>query len=375
MGKYNGWVVGELERRGVSRREFMSFCAGVAAFLALPEASAEEVADTLTKINKPKIVWLEYQDCAGCTESFLRADHPTIGDIVLDVLSVDYHETIMAAAGHQAEAALDTATKNQGGYIAIIEGSIPTGASGAYCTIGGHSALELVRRIAADAGAVIAVGTCAAYGGLPAASPNPTGALGVDEAVRGLKALVNMPGCPVNADNLVALVVHYLTFGGLPALDGHKRPLFAYGKTIHDACERRAHFDAGQFVDRWGDEGHRSGYCLYKMGCKGPAAYHNCPQVRWNGATSWPVACGHPCLGCSEPDFWDKHTPFYERVTGYAGGLDVDRVGLIAAAAVGGGFVAHGAIRLASRIKRRPPTEPATAEHTKPEPDDEGDNS
>ena len=267
---------------------------------------------------------------------------------------------------------MEAVTKNEGEYIAIVEGSIPIGASGAYCTIGGHSALQLVREIAGNAGAVIAVGTCASYGGLAAASPNPTDAVGVDEAVPGLKALVNMPGCPVNAENLVALVVHYLTFDSLPALDGYKRPLFAYGKTIHDACERRAHFDAGQFVSHWGDEAHRSGHCLYKMGCKGPAAYHNCPQVGWNGSTSWPVACGHPCVGCSEPGFWDKHTPFYEHLTGFAGGFDFDRAGLIAAAGVAGGLVTHGALRLAARIKRGPSAKEAPVEPGTPEPEDKG---
>ncbi len=135
----------------------------------------------------------------------------------------------------------------------------------------------------------------------------------------GLKNLVNLPACPANAENITALIVHYLTFKAWPPLDQYQRPLFAYGKLIHDNCERRAHYDAGQYVEAWGDEGHRTGYCLYKMGCKGPVTFQNCPRVRWNEGTNWPIGCGHPCVGCAEADFWDKMTPFYQHLPGPAG--------------------------------------------------------
>ena len=116
--------------------------------------------------------------------------------------------------------------------------------------------------------------------------------------------VVNLGGCPHNSANTVAVLVHYLTFNEMPALDQYNRPLFAYGDLIHDQCERRAYFDAGLFVESWGDEGHRKGYCLYKMGCKGPAATYNCPNVRWNDGTSWPVEAGHNCIACASPKFW-----------------------------------------------------------------------
>ena len=206
------------------------------------------------------LVWLEFQDCAGNTESFLRASHPTVGDLILDSISLNYHETLMAAAGAQAESALAGTVRDFAGkYIALVEGSIPTAADGAYCTIGGRSALQIAREVCGQAAATIAVGTCATFGGIPAARPNPTGAVSVGDAVPGLKNLINMSACPMNAENITALLVYYMTMKQWPPLDRYRRPLFAYGKLIHDNCERRAHFDAGQYVEAWGDEAHRHG--------------------------------------------------------------------------------------------------------------------
>ena len=343
----------ELENRGITRRDFAGFCAGMAAMLGLSGSAAAKIAAALETKAKPTIVWLEFQDCAGNTESFLRASKPSAADVILDLLSVDYHETIMAAAGSRATAALDAATK-KGGYIVVIEGSIPTGANGAYCTIGGKSALQIAEEVCANALAVVAVGTCAAFGGIPAASPNPTGAKSVGDAISGIGTLINLPACPVNAENLTALLVHFLTFGAWPALDDLRRPKFAYGKLIHDACERRAHFDAGQYVEQWGDEAHRAGACLFKMGCKGPATFQNCPNVGWNDHTNWPIGCGHGCIGCAEPNFWDRMTPFYQHLKGIPGfnaATSVDTIGAIATAGVAGAFTAHGLVQLTRKVK------------------------
>jgi len=349
MGSREGWLAGELRRRGVSRRELLLFCAGVAGTFGLPASAATQIANALTKAKKPILVWLEFQDCAGNTESFLRSSAPTVAEIVLDLLSVDYHETIMAAAGFQAEEALKGVVKdNAGQFIAVVEGSIPTGADGAYCTIGGRSALDIARDVCGKAAATIAAGTCATYGGLPAASPNPTGALGVADAVPGVKNLINLSACPMNAANMTALLVYYLTYKRWPPLDGFRRPLFAYGKTIHDNCERRAHFDAGQYVELWGDDAHRSGACLYKMGCKGPVTFQNCPTVRWNDGTNWPIGCGHPCIGCAEPDFWDKMTPFYKHlpaVAGFGAASSVDTVGAWLTVGTAAAYAGHGIVK------------------------------
>jgi len=339
------WLQVELERRGVSRREFLGFCATMAASLALPRAFGARIAKAVETGSRPTLVWLEFQDCAGNTESFLRSAHPTVADIILDTLSLDYHETLMAAAGHQAEKSLAEAIeRDHGKYIAVVEGSIPTGAGGAYCTIGGRSALDIAREVCGGAAATVAIGTCAAFGGIPAAAPNPTGALSVADAVPGLQNLVNMPACPANGENVAALIVYYVTFGRLPELDPLRRPRFAYGKLIHDGCEKRAHYDAGQYTQQWGDEGHRKGFCLYKMGCKGPVTYQNCPNVGWNENTNWPIGCGHPCIGCAEPSFWDRMTPFYRHlpeIPGVGPHASLDKIGLGATVAVGGAFALH----------------------------------
>lgn len=356
----------ELEHRGISRRDFLGFCGSMAAVLGLPASAGIAIAQAVETERKPILIWLEFQDCAGNTESFLRATHPTVADLILDSISLNYHETIMAAAGHQAEEALaQTIRENSGKYIALVEGSIPTGADGAYCTIGGRSALQIAREVCGAAAATIAVGTCAAFGGIPAAGPNPTGALSVADAVPGVKNLINMSACPANAENLTALIIYYMTIKRWPPLDRLRRPLFAYGKTIHDNCERRAHFDAGQYVEAWGDEAHRHGHCLYKMGCKGPSTSQNCPVVKWNEGTNWPIGCGHPCIGCAEPNFWDTMTPFYQRlpeVVGFNVGKWVDPVGLTLTGLVGAAVVAHGVGQVVRSHSGK-----ATAEDSEPE--------
>ena len=372
MSDSEGWLVKELRRRGVSRRDFILFCGGIASTFALPSSAATKIAAALSRAKKPILVWLEFQDCCGNTESFLRASAPTAGEVILDLLSLDYHETIMAAAGTQAEAALDGVVKtNKGEYLCVVEGSIPTGANGAYCTIGGKSALSIAREVCGGAAATIAMGTCATYGGLPAAAPNPTGALGVADAVPGVKNLINLSACPANAANLVALVSYFLTFKRWPPVDSVGRPLFAYGKTIHDNCERRAHFDQSQYVEAWGDAGHRAGYCLYKMGCKGPVTHQNCPNVGWNQGTNWPIGCGHPCIGCAEPDFWDKMTPFYKHlpnVEGFGVSAPVDTVGLWLLGGTAAAFGAHTVVKMAQHrvaTGKGPQTQPPL---TPPEP-------
>jgi hydrogenase small subunit len=313
-----------LESRGVSRRDFLEFCSLMVATLALPTRYIDKVAAALSAQQKPVLVWMEFQDCAGNTESMLRSADPPVADVVLDLLSWEYHETIMAGAGKSAEATLQrVVTQEKGKYIAVFEGSIPTADDGVYCTIAGRTALDIAREVGTNSAANIAVGACAWDGGLVRAHPNPTGALGFEEAVPGAP-IVNLGGCPHNVANTAAVLVHYLTFHEMPALDQFHRPLFAYGHTIHDQCERRAHYDAGRYVEEWGDEGSRKGWCLYKMGCKGPDATYNCPTVRWNSGTSWPVKSGHGCIACAAHRFWDWSSPFYKRLPQVPGfGVDV----------------------------------------------------
>lgn len=353
-----------LEARGISRREFVKFCSTMVATLALPSRYVHAVVKALDQTKRPVLVWLEFQDCAGNSESMLRSGHPSVGDFVLELLSWEYHELIMAGAGKRAEETLERVTRDhKGEYIAVVEGAIPMADGGVYCTISGKTALDIATRVCSNAAVNIAVGACAWDGGLVRANPNPTGAVGLQEAVPGLKNLVNLGGCPHNPANTAAVLVHYLTFHELPALDHYNRPLFAYGNIIHDQCERRAHYDAGRFVQEWGDEGHRKGWCLYKVGCKGPEATYNCPSVRWNEGTSWPVKAGHGCIACASPRFWDTKSPFYDRLPKVPGfGVDVTaaEIGWAGTAVVGAAMVAQIAGNIV-RDKIRPKDQPIEA--------------
>ncbi|MEW6261864.1 MAG: hydrogenase small subunit [Thermodesulfobacteriota bacterium] len=303
-------VFSRLDEKGVSRRDFMKFCSVMAAAMGLAPAMIPRIAEAVTAKARPPVIWLHFAECTGCSEGFLRASYPFADEIVLEVLDVAYHETIMAAAGDLAEQNLHNAVKtHKGKYICVIEGAIPTKNEGRYGLIGGRTMLEIGREVTKDALATICIGTCSSFGGVQAAKPNPTEAKGVGEAL-GLKT-INISGCPPNPVNFVATIVHFLLLGKLPDLDKNGRPLFAYGQTIHDNCPRRAHFEEGRFVKVFGDEGTAQGWCLYEVGCKGPETYNNCPKLKFNQGASWPVEAGHPCIGCSEPNFWDASAPFF----------------------------------------------------------------
>jgi len=317
-------ILSTLERRGITRRQFLKFCGAMAAVLALPATEIPVIAEALEATPRLPIVWLEFQDCTGDTESFLRAGHradplvpgttdPSITELLLQVLSVDYHETLMAPAGTQAERSRQDAIVNHAGqYLCVVEGSVPAGAGGIYCTIGGRTALSIVQEVTGNARATIALGSCAWDGGLAASGSNPTGATGVSSAVPGLANLIALPGCPANVVNLVATIVYFLTYDQLPPLDGQGRANFAYRRKIHSQCERHDHYEHDRYVRAWGDHGHRMGWCLKEMGCRGPETRHNCPTVRWNGEANWPVGAGHGCIGCSEAHFWDRLSPIYQ---------------------------------------------------------------
>jgi hydrogenase small subunit len=301
-----------LARSNVSRRQFLKFCGLMTATLALPAHYTGRVAKALLTAPRPPVVWLEFQDCTGDTESFLRSSQPGVDELLLDLVSLDYHETLMVPAGTMTEKSLlDTVNNYPGQYICVVEGSIPTAAGGIHCMIRGQTALSMAQQVCSNALATLAVGTCAWDGGLAAAAPNPTGAVGVRGAVPGLSPLISLPGCPANVVNITAVITHYLTFNAWPNTDGSGRPYFAYGEEIHEECERHEHYEHDRFVLAWGDEGHQRGWCLYKMGCKGPETHHNCPSVKWNDGTCWPIQAGHGCVGCAEAGFWDRMTPFY----------------------------------------------------------------
>jgi hydrogenase small subunit len=291
------------QRLGLTRRDFLTFCSGMAATLGLSMGGDIKIAQALANpARRPTVIWLSGSECTGCTESLLRSTHPALDKLILDIISLDYSETLSTPAGHNVEAVRKQSMKeNKGKYVLVVEGAIAMKDGGIYCKVGGVPFVKSVQEAAADAAAVIAIGSCASWGGMPSADPNPTECVGVPKVVTD-KPVVTIPGCPPNPYNFLTTVVHFLAFGKLPELDAQGRPKFAYGRLIHENCERRAHFDAGRFALEFGDEGHRKGYCLYKLGCKGPETYANCPVIGFNdvGESMWPVACGHPCFGCTE---------------------------------------------------------------------------
>ena len=285
----------------LTRRDFVKVCTAAAATVGLPAWAGERMAEDVAKGKKPSVVWLHFQECTGCTESLLRTSAPDLGTLILDLVSVDYHETLAAAAGYQIEAALEhTMKENAGKYVLVIEGAIPTKDGGIYCMVGGRKAVDTVQAVADKAGAIISIGSCASWGGVPSASPNPTAATGAPMILKG-KTVLTLPGCPANPYNLLGTVLQFATFGTLPKLDEKGRPEFAYKRVIHEDCPRRAHFDNGRFAKQFGDEGHRQGWCLYQLGCKGPQTHANCSLLDFCEVPgAWPIGIGHPCVGCTE---------------------------------------------------------------------------
>ncbi len=360
-------IIAFFEERGISRRDFLKLCGVSAAALGLSPLMHGPIAEALAAAaRRPSLVWLDFQECLGCTESTVKAVNPGPAQLLLNILSADYWEAIMAPAGFPATADLEDQVK-KGGYICVVEGAIPTRIPQAMTggTVGtgeaaalrlGPTALETANRVCKRAAAVVCAGTCSSYGGVQAAAPNPTGAKGVQAAI-GVKT-VNLPGCPVNPVWIVTTVVHNLLFKRLPALDAHGRPKFIYGQLNHNLCPRRAHFDAGEFVEQFGTTAEARHLCLYKLGCKGPATYTNCPLVLWNDRQSWCIGAGAPCIGCTEPDFWDRMMPFYSRlenvpVPGFLGvEVGADRIGSTLFAATVTGAAIHAGVTAVKRRRR-----------------------
>jgi len=350
-------IAQSLKNAGYSRRDFLQLCTTLVATapmgLALTEkATPAEVAKAVAKAKKPSVVWLHFQDCTGCSETLLRTSKPDVADLIINLISLDYHETLMVACGQQAEDALNSAVAdNAGKFVLVVEGAIPTKEQGRYMLLNGKPALEVLKEVGSKAAAIIAMGSCASWGGVPSADPNPTGATGVDSFITD-KPIVNLPGCPPNPYTLLGVVLEFAVMGKLPACDDLKRPKFSYDRLIHDHCPRRAHFDAGRFAGQFGDPGHREGYCLFKLGCKGPVTHAGCSTRHFNEEVDcWPIGTGSPCFGCTEKtvgfripafDRVDVHTATppdtYAPIAGSVGKFGAAAAGLVglAAGAIGG---------------------------------------
>lgn len=336
-------VFEQLRRQGITRRGFLKFCAATASMMALPPGMVTAVAEALGKARRPSVIWLSFQECTGCTESLTRSHSPTVESLILGAISLDYHHTLQAASGEAAEHAREEAMQAAWGkYLVVVDGSIPTKHGGVYSTIAGRTNLQILEETAKGAAAIVSVGTCAAFGGIPKARPNPTGAVPVTEIISD-KPIINVPGCPPIPVVISGVLAHYLTFNSLPETDALGRPLSFYGDTIHDRCYRRPFYDRGLFAKTFDDEGARNGWCLYELGCKGPTTYNACATTKWNDGTSFPIESGHGCLGCSEPDFWDAGS-FYTPVsapTADLGGTAGAALAVGAAAGVAAGLYAR----------------------------------
>ena len=375
--------------RGVSRRDFLKYCSYVAATLGLSEAAAPQIAAALEKGSALKpALWLNGGSCTGCTESMAQVDSPDVATIVLELLSLNYFETIMAAAGEQAEKNIED-TIADGNFLLIYEGSVMTGEDGNTLLVNGKKGTEILAEAAAAAQAVISVGACAVDGGWVAAHPNPAGAVGVQAFLDKEKIatpVVNIPCCPMNPEWVVAMVVQWLLVADDdPALFLEKTalltksytdgvygakvtlnyPEYVVGSTIHDNCPRRGHFENGEFVTEFGSEEEAMGYCLYKVGCKGPQTFTQCPVTRWNRSVSWCVNSGAPCIGCGGLNWVDNNAPFFKRLSSMQFGdtLGLGNVQPGSVAAVVGGvaaaaLVAHGlGMKAAGRVGDGPPME------------------
>jgi hydrogenase small subunit len=339
----------ELLNPRLTRRDFIKIAGAAAAMLGLSQALTPKMVRALeSQAGKPAVIWLEGQDCAGCVESFLNNLEPLATDVLLNSISLRYNETAMAASGSVAEQALEE-TVAQGGYVLVIEGAIPLAEDGLYCTVGGRPFKDIVRECAKNAGVIIGVGACAAFGGIPRSGP--TDAVGYlyrgsrlhhyyDDV--GPKPVINLPTCPLQGERLVAVIIHYLTFGTVPELDQFQRPTAFYKYNQHENCTRRAHFEAGEFVTDFGNPD-QYGWCLYLKGCKGPWAYQDCWKRLWNTRANYCIQAGIPCVACSDPEFYESVSPLYKRqfdteLPGI-GRVDLDKimatVGGVVAAGVG----------------------------------------
>lgn len=280
-----------------------------------------------SKVEEIPVIWLQTATCTGCSVSVLNVVSPSIKNVIVDEvipgkhINIRYHATIMAGQGDQAIAEMEnTAATKKGGYVLVIEGAIPTIFDGNYGYLGEHKGkpvpmTEWVNILSENALAVIALGTCAAFGGIAAGKPNPSNSVGVMEYFQQKnikKPLVNIPGCPPHPDWFVGTVASIL-LNGLPAtddLDVLLRPRAFYGKLVHENCPRRAYFDEGKFARNFNEEG-----CLNELGCKGPVTHADCPIRLWNHGANWCIGANSPCIGCCEPGFPDLLSPMYKKLT------------------------------------------------------------
>lgn len=296
----------KLEMKGVSRRSFIKYCTAAAAWFGLNYYCGNMFVEAATAaVQKKPVIWLQGQGCTGCSCSLLSSINPGVGEVLLDHISMRFNTTIMSSAGEVSAKILEDTLK-EGDYLLVVEGSIPT-ADPRFCMVEGKYFEELLREVSDNAVAVIAAGTCAAYGGIPKAGI--TGAKGVSEIID--KPVVNIPGCPFNPNWLVGTLLYYLNFNELPALDSEGRPAAYFGNHfVHDTCPRVGYFEKGLFLEDWNNPD-TVDWCLLKKGCKGPVTHSDCNRVWFNDGANSCIRAGSPCAGCVQPEFYKDLSPLY----------------------------------------------------------------
>lgn len=280
----------------------------------------------IMQVKEQPVIWLQGAGCSGCSVSLMNSVSPNLRNLLLDEIvpgkhiNLLFHPTLMAASGEVAIEVILGEKQKRGSYLLVLEGAIPTAKNGVFATVGekGEESVTVYshfKSLAKKAMAVVAIGSCASFGGIPAAEPNPTGSKSAKQILDEENIdvpCVNIPGCPPHPDWFMGTVAHIM-LNGLPQpaeLDEMQRPKFVYGKLVHENCPRRPFFDEGKFAKNFGEEG-----CLYELGCKGPFTYADCPLRHWNGGTNWVIGAGSPCLGCVEPIFPDTSGPFYKKIS------------------------------------------------------------
>ncbi|OCL27748.1 [NiFe] hydrogenase small subunit HydA [Orenia metallireducens] len=294
----------------ISRRRFLQWTAASAAALGLSKFDLERLDNVvLAAGTKAPVIWLQGAACSGCSISLLNSiKETTIDDFLLNKVDMKYHHNLMTAAGDLAISTLDQAAiDHNGDFILIIEGGVPTADNGVYCVLTERDGqpwtmLDAVNELGSKAKYVINVGTCAAFGGVPAADPNPTGIQRTDNILsnKTINPIINLPGCPTHPYTIMKTIIDLL-LNGMPNLDSEGRPAFAYGEKIHSNCPRRSIGKASQL----GELG-----CYNGLGCKGQSSQYNCPNIRWNNQVNWCIEAGHTCIACSIPSF--PESPFYK---------------------------------------------------------------
>ena len=338
-------------RKGMSRRSFLKACVALTTLMGLTTDQVSKVVEAAETKPLPVVVWIHGHECTGCDESFIRSAAPLASDVVLSHIDLEYDHLLSAACGEPFERHLDEViAKYKGQYILAVEGAACTKDNGVYCMSGGHTFTHLLKKASANAAAVIAYGTCAAYGGIQAAKPNPTGSSGIGPFC-GSTPVVNVPGCPPIPEVMTGVIMHVAMFGTIPPLDGEGRPKQFFGNRIHDTCYRRPFFDAAMFADSYDDAGAKAGWCLYKLGCRGPETYSSCGNIRWFEGLSYPIQSGAACIGCANATFWDDGS-LSERLPKYGKLGNADKIGAAMGAAAVVGVAAHAAASVVQKSQR-----------------------